>query len=538
MSIASDDKRLAGPGPATNARWVVFALACATSFLLYLHRYTWGFIKSDVQREFGWSLEQLGLLDGMFSASYAIGQVPFGILCDWFGPHLLLTGLIVTWSVSMGAAALATGLTSMAIYRFLFGLTQAGCYPVLSKITRLWFPLSTRTFVQGWVATFFGRGGGAISFFLFGTVLLGYFQMPWRYAVGMLTVVGIVFAFVFAFLFRNTPAEHPWANAAEVELIDEGVPDAAPATRSALRWGTVFRSGNMMVFLFQQFTSAYADNVYVYWIPLFLLTSKNVELSGAGWMSALPLVGGAVGGMLGGALQNWLIVRTGNRRWARSGIGCVGKLAATIFMFSSMAFDSALMIVSLFALVKFFGDWSQPTVWGTVTDIAGRNSASVFAVVNTIGSLAGFIAGPTMGLVVMMFAEPAGYQESVAAVQPAEPDGKLVFSLSRKPALADGFRAELHGNDFHGVVAATDDGVRWESDPPSEEAGKWTFRLDKNRGQLIVSGATAQQIRAVDVSYQFLDYGAGWTALFLLLGGIYLASSLSWLFIDCTKPLE
>lgn len=523
----------------TKVRWVVFALACTTSFLLYLHRYTWGFIKSDVQQEFGWSLDQLGMLDGVFSASYALGQVPFGILCDWFGAHALMTGLIVSWSISMGAVALAGGLTSMAVYRFLFGLTQAGCYPTLSKITRIWFPLSTRTTVQGWVATFFGRGGGAMSFFLFGTILLGEMQMPWRYAVGVLTLLGIAFAVVFALLFRNCPAEHPLVNRAEAELIEEGTPDAVAAKGSYLRWGAVFRSGNMMVFLFQQFTSAYADNVYVYWIPLFLLTAKGVNLSGAGWMAALPLVGGAVGGMLGGTLQNWLIVRTGNRRWARSLIGCVGKLAATIFMFASLAFESALAIVLLFALVKFFGDWSQPTVWGTVTDIAGRNSASVFAVVNTVGSIAGFVAGPTMGLVVMMFAQTIAHEETVPILERSEPSVETVFVLAHKPVVPQSFQGELRGED--GVLATVSfAGQAVEITPNGDGAGAatdWQLRLDVNRGELVLT-QSPQPVQSLAARYEYTDYGSGWTALFIMLGGIYLASALSWLFVDCTKPLE
>ena len=53
----------------TRVRWVIFALACATSFVLYLHRYTWGLVKPKVAEEFGWSEWQLGLLDSAFSAS-------------------------------------------------------------------------------------------------------------------------------------------------------------------------------------------------------------------------------------------------------------------------------------------------------------------------------------------------------------------------------------------------------------------------------------------------------------------------------------
>ena len=37
-------------GPLT-ASWLIFVLACAVSWLLYLHRYAWGVIKPILQRE-------------------------------------------------------------------------------------------------------------------------------------------------------------------------------------------------------------------------------------------------------------------------------------------------------------------------------------------------------------------------------------------------------------------------------------------------------------------------------------------------------
>ena len=59
--------------------------------------------------------------------------------------------------------------------------------------------------------------------------------------------------------------------------------------------------------------------------------------------------------------------------------------------------DGEAVMLALLAC-KFFGDWSLPTQWGTVTDISGRAAATVFAVVNTVGAVAGFVAGPAMAL--------------------------------------------------------------------------------------------------------------------------------------------
>ena len=45
-------------------------------------------------------------------------------------------------------------------------------------------------------------------------------------------------------------------------------------------------------------------------------------------------------------------------------------------------------------MVKFFSDWSQPTVWGTCTDIGGPYSATVFSIVNTAGNFGAFLVPP------------------------------------------------------------------------------------------------------------------------------------------------
>ena len=526
---------------------MIFALACGSSFTLYLHRYTWGFVKADVREEFGWSEVQLGWLDSLFTVSYGFGQIPSGILCDWFGPHGLLGSIIVAWSLSMGLVALAGSYSTMILARLLFGAGQAGCYPTLNKVSKLWFPASVRTSVQGWIATFFGRGGGAVSFVLFGTVLRGWLGFSWRESLAVLVGLGILFGIAFMLLFRNRPEDHPWSNEAEKDLVSEGDPDVAGATRSRLPWSMLLRSGNMWIFFLQQFTSAFADTIYVYWIPLFLLTVKGADVKAAGWMAAIPLVGGAVGGMLGGVLQSQWIARTGNRRWSRSLVGMIGKLLATVFMFVSLGFDSAVIIVSIFFLVKFFGDWSQPAVWGTVTDVAGKNAASVFAAVNTVGSVAGFLAGPVMGAIILGYSSTSIVEAEPLAAQPVVQDvergiwrvqfddaqNKNVVPGSLRFVLRDGANAAWsfevsENNEFQPVDPAA--GVPAGLDPIR-------CRFDAIRGRIKLAWSEQPAVYQLDADYTFREYGSGWNALFIILGLIYLVSSVSWLFVDCTKTL-
>ena len=43
----------------TRVRWLIFVLACGTSWFLYLHRYTWNFIRPELEKEFGLTNTQL-----------------------------------------------------------------------------------------------------------------------------------------------------------------------------------------------------------------------------------------------------------------------------------------------------------------------------------------------------------------------------------------------------------------------------------------------------------------------------------------------
>jgi len=386
----------------TNVRRLVFALACGISFLLYLHRYTWGFIKKDVQKEFGWNPVELGFLDGLFGGSYGLAQVPSGMLCDWFGAHVVLGSSIMCWSLALGGAALATGFTSVAMARLLFGVTQAACYPCLTKVSKSWFPVATRTTAQGWIATFFGRAGGAVSFVLFGTVLLGWLGLAWRWATGVFVLLGIACGFLFFLLFRNTPREHAWANQAEADLILAHDPQAAHVRRTALSWQAVLRNRSMCFLCLRAFISNLADVFYVYWVPLYFLSIWKVDVASAGWMAALPLVGGALGGPVSGWLQSRLIART-SRRWARSGVGAGSKVVAAGLMLAAMTCPNAATLACTLLVVKFFTDAEQPVEWGTVTDIAGANSATAFAIVNAVGALGAFASGPLTGIVLQTF---------------------------------------------------------------------------------------------------------------------------------------
>ena len=71
-----------------------------------------------------------------------------------------------------------------------FGLSQAGTYPNLGKVTRSWFPLTIRTTVQGAVASLSGRAGGACASLVVATLLAVTLRLNIPVIIGTVLLVG------------------------------------------------------------------------------------------------------------------------------------------------------------------------------------------------------------------------------------------------------------------------------------------------------------------------------------------------------------
>lgn len=378
-------------------------MACGTSWLLYLHRYMFALIKPFLKDEWELGNDELGLLDSAFGAAYMGFQIPLGIAANALGVHLVLTCMIVVWSVGLALHAWAPTMKYMWVARATLGLGQSAAFAAQSQITRAWFPRSIRTIVQGWVGVFFARFGGLSAILVLGFVFLGEFELPWRSVVYVLAGIGLVHAILFALFFRNLPRNHPRVNDAETALIEERAEKPSkPSPRMTFR--KMFQRmnarsvGNLLTLNLQTILSTLSDNVFSAWIPLFLREVHEFGIKEMALFASLPLLGGALGGAFGGWLNDKMIARTGSLRWSRTAVGTTGKgIAGVLLLTSLLWYDEPRLFCAILFLVKFFSDWSLVTTWGCVTDIGGKASATVFAFNNTVAMIGSIVASTLYG---------------------------------------------------------------------------------------------------------------------------------------------
>lgn len=397
----------------TKIRWVVFALAFLSSWTLYLHRYVFGLIKPKLAEEWGLESDELGLMDSVFSLTYSGFQFPLGIAADVLGVRLILTLLTLLGAIGLALHAWAPSPSQLWFARGFFGTGQSAIFANLNRIAPFWFPKNIRTTLQGAVGVTAGRLGGLSTSLLFGYLLLGVLELDWRTATFIFAGFGVLLAALTWLFFRNTPQTHPLVNQAEVALIEgdgsaleESASLQGPTmtTREMLRRMSPRSLINFFALNVQSILSTIADNIYSAWIPLFLFEVHNLKFKEMGIYWSLPLLGGALAGLIGGVLNDRCIALTNNRRWSRTAVAMIGKGMAAALLFVAMFWYQQPYAFCIFLFfVKLFGDWSLTTSWGVVTDIGGKATASVFAFNNTVAGIGAILAPILYGFLALHY---------------------------------------------------------------------------------------------------------------------------------------
>src|SRR5882672_1017120 len=78
----------------------------------YIDRGSLAFANTTIRADIGISATRMGVLLSVFSLSYAIAQLPMGILLDRFGERVVLGAGMFLWSATQAATGLVRGFGS------------------------------------------------------------------------------------------------------------------------------------------------------------------------------------------------------------------------------------------------------------------------------------------------------------------------------------------------------------------------------------------------------------------------------------------
>src|SRR5271156_7140439 len=110
-------------------RWGIGALLGLGILINYFDRVNISVAAPQLQQEFGLTPADLGLLFSAFFWSYAILQIPVGIVLDRLGVMTVSRIGAFLWGVASGIVAFATGFGFIFGARGLLGVARAPAFP-------------------------------------------------------------------------------------------------------------------------------------------------------------------------------------------------------------------------------------------------------------------------------------------------------------------------------------------------------------------------------------------------------------------------
>jgi MFS transporter, ACS family, glucarate transporter len=370
-------------------RYRVGALLFLLAVITYLDRVCISVAGPRIQEYLRIGPQQWGWVVGVFAIAYAVFEIPGGWMADRFGPRIILTRIVLWWSAFTALTGAVSSYPLLLLTRFSFGAGEAGAFPNAAASIASWFPASERGRAFGFLSMAM-QTGGALSPLLVVPIQMHY---GWRASFYMFALVGVAWAIVWFFWFRNTPREKPGVTRSELDEI--GV--APERQQHGLPWGVVVRRGNFWAILLMALTFGYGNYFFIAWLHTYLVRARNFSEKDL-LLSTLPFIFGACANVGSGITSDFLLKRFGLKA-ARCRVGIIGLASGGLFALLAALTPSKVGTLLLLCL-SFAGiAFNQPMTFPICIDVARKFPGSMGGAMNTAAHVGAFLSGIMFGYV-------------------------------------------------------------------------------------------------------------------------------------------
>ena len=157
------DAGRSSPEPSLSLFWRVLLPFAGGYFLSYVYRTVNAVIAPDLVASLSLSASDLGLLTSVYFLTFALFQLPLGILLDRFGPRRVEAALLLFAALGALLFGLSAGRDGLIAGRGLIGLGVSACLMAGFKAFVMWFPAPRLPVVNGWIMAAGGLGALAAT---------------------------------------------------------------------------------------------------------------------------------------------------------------------------------------------------------------------------------------------------------------------------------------------------------------------------------------------------------------------------------------
>ena len=374
-------------------RYRVIILLFFLSLITYMDRITISLVGVRIKSALKLNNEQFGWVLGAFALSYALFEIPAGILGDRIGQRKLFIRIVLWWSLFTVLTGAVTGFTMLLITRFLFGMGEAGAFPTGSATISRWLPFAETARGASWMIT--GTGAGAaIAPLIVVPLAVAY---GWRIPFFVNGLIGIVWVFICYRWFKDEPAQMKHIPPEEKEYILTN--RRFTNKHEPFPWRIALRSRSLRALVTAFFCIQWALYFFVAWMPVYLQEGRHFSENQMKMTSSWLFAVGIIAGMGGGFFMDWL-VREKGLKFSRILIGVSAGAIMSLLFFAVAATISntvaTVCLIACYSLVPVIGI----NAFSACIDIGKSKAGTLVGIMSFAGNMGAFFLSILFGKIV------------------------------------------------------------------------------------------------------------------------------------------
>ncbi|MBI1732302.1 MAG: MFS transporter [Gammaproteobacteria bacterium] len=376
--------------------WRLLPFLLVTYIICWLDRVNVGFAALQMNQDLGFSATVYGFGAGVFFAGYALFEIPSNLILARVGARRWIARIMITWGLISACMMFVFDSRSFYVLRFLLGVAEAGFLPGIIYYLGNWYPGPQRARAVGWFMSAIPLsiviGGPLAGMLLSMDGLMGLRGWQWLYLVE--GAPAFFLGFVVLAVLPDKPSDVRWLSESERDLLSARIRAEQEQARAqhGLGLGRAMLHPTVWALALIMFTCQSGSYGLTLWMPQILKGLSGLSDLLVGMISALPYVAAAIGMVLIGASSD----RSGERflHIAIPSLVAVIGFVASAWITSPLPALVALTVAAVGDLGSRGPFWALPGRF-----LAGSAAAGAIALINTVGSLGGFVGPYAVGLV-------------------------------------------------------------------------------------------------------------------------------------------
>lgn len=381
----------------TKVAWRILPFMMVLAIINYLDRANVAFAALQMNQDLGLTAAAYGFGAGVFFLGYCLFEIPSNLILAKVGVRRWLTRITITWGIIATATAWISSEYSFYIMRFLLGVAEAGFLPAIMYYFRLWLPGQERAKILGIFMSYTAVSniiGGPLATWLMTTFDGAGGLHGWQVMFLVEGLPSVIIGFFVFYFMAESPEEASWLSTDEkrqiAQALEGEIRSQGARAATALRQG--FLDRRVMVLTCLCFFLVIANFGTVFWLPQIIKNFGGLSNVQVGLLSTVPYVLACAAMIAWGYHSD----HVGDRKWHLFTSAVTGAVG---LVFSAVVANPTASFVGL--CVAAVGIWSMFGVfWAMPADfLSGKAAAGGLALINSFGTLGGFVGPYLFGFV-------------------------------------------------------------------------------------------------------------------------------------------